>query len=49
MIDFDALEAAVTPRTRMLLYTSPPTPSGGSPRNPIRRSYSNLPDGMGCG
>jgi len=27
-IDFDALEAAVTPRTRMLLYTSPSNPLG---------------------
>jgi aspartate/methionine/tyrosine aminotransferase len=27
-IDFAALEAAVTPRTRMLLYTSPSTPLG---------------------
>lgn len=27
-IDFAALEAAVTPRTRMLLYTSPSNPSG---------------------
>jgi len=27
-IDFDALEAAVTPRTRMLLYTSPSNPTG---------------------
>jgi len=28
VIDFDALEAAVTPRTRMLLYTSPSNPLG---------------------
>src|ERR1700675_1522143 len=28
-IDFPALEAAVTPRTRMLLYTSPSNPLGG--------------------
>ncbi|HSB14703.1 MAG TPA: pyridoxal phosphate-dependent aminotransferase [Bryobacteraceae bacterium] len=28
MIDFAALEAAVTPRTRMLLYTSPSNPLG---------------------
>ncbi len=27
-IDFDALEAAVTPRTRLLLYTSPSNPLG---------------------
>jgi hypothetical protein len=27
-IDFDALEAAVTPRTKMLLYTSPSNPLG---------------------
>jgi hypothetical protein len=27
-VDFDALEAAVTPRTRMLLYTSPSNPLG---------------------
>ncbi len=27
-IDFDALESAVTPRTRMLLYTSPSNPLG---------------------
>jgi aspartate/methionine/tyrosine aminotransferase len=27
-LDFDALEAAVTPRTRMLLYTSPSNPLG---------------------
>ena len=27
-IDFDALERAVTPRTRMLLYTSPSNPLG---------------------
>jgi aspartate aminotransferase len=27
-IDFDALEASVTPRTRMLLYTSPSNPLG---------------------
>ena len=27
-IDFDALEAAVTPRTRLLLYTSPSNPAG---------------------
>jgi len=27
-IDYDALEAAVTPRTRMLLYTSPSNPLG---------------------
>jgi aspartate/methionine/tyrosine aminotransferase len=27
-IDFEALEAAVTPRTRMLLYTSPSNPHG---------------------
>ena len=27
-IDFDALEAAITPRTRMLLYTSPSNPLG---------------------
>jgi hypothetical protein len=27
-IDFDAVEAAVTPRTRMLLYTSPSNPLG---------------------
>jgi aspartate/methionine/tyrosine aminotransferase len=27
-IDFDALEAATTPRTRMLLYTSPSNPLG---------------------
>ena len=27
-IDFDALEAAVTPRTRMLIYTSPSNPLG---------------------
>ena len=27
-IDFDALEAAVTPRTRFLLYTSPSNPLG---------------------
>jgi aspartate/methionine/tyrosine aminotransferase len=27
-IDFDALESAVTPRTRFLLYTSPSTPLG---------------------
>jgi aspartate/methionine/tyrosine aminotransferase len=27
-IDFDALEDAVTPRTRMLLYTSPSNPTG---------------------
>src|SRR5712692_3701862 len=27
-IDFDSLEAAVTPRTRMLLYTSPSNPLG---------------------
>ena len=26
--DFDALEAAVTPRTRILLYTSPSNPLG---------------------
>jgi aspartate/methionine/tyrosine aminotransferase len=28
VIDFDALEAAVTPRTRLLLYTSPSNPLG---------------------
>jgi aspartate/methionine/tyrosine aminotransferase len=28
IIDFDALEAAVTPRTRLLLYTSPSNPLG---------------------
>lgn len=28
VIDFDALEGAVTPRTRMLLYTSPSNPLG---------------------
>lgn len=27
-IDFDAIEAAITPRTRMLLYTSPSNPLG---------------------
>src|SRR5580765_4639793 len=27
-VDFDALEAAVTPRTRLLLYTSPSNPLG---------------------
>ena len=27
-VDFDAIEAAVTPRTRMLLYTSPSNPLG---------------------
>ena len=27
-IDFDALEAAITPRTRLLLYTSPSNPLG---------------------
>jgi aspartate/methionine/tyrosine aminotransferase len=28
VVDFDALEAAVTPRTRLLLYTSPSNPLG---------------------
>jgi len=28
VIDFDALEAAITPRTRLLLYTSPSNPLG---------------------
>lgn len=28
IVDFDALEAAVTPRTRLLLYTSPSNPLG---------------------
>jgi aspartate/methionine/tyrosine aminotransferase len=28
VVDFDALEAAVTPRTRLLIYTSPSNPSG---------------------
>jgi aspartate/methionine/tyrosine aminotransferase len=28
IIDFDAIEAAITPRTRLLLYTSPSNPTG---------------------
>jgi aspartate aminotransferase len=41
-IDFDAIEAAVTPRTRMLLYTSPSNPLGWVATEPEQRQLLEL-------
>jgi aspartate/methionine/tyrosine aminotransferase len=38
VIDFDALERAVTPRTRLLLYTSPSNPLGWVATEPEQRA-----------
>jgi aspartate/methionine/tyrosine aminotransferase len=42
VIDFDALEAAVTPRTRLLLYTSPSNPLGWVATEQEQRALLNF-------
>ena len=48
-IDFDALEAAVTPRTRLLLYTSPSNPLGWVATDDEQRACSNSRAATSCG
>ena len=49
MIDFDALEAAVTPRTRLLLYTSPSNPLGWVATDEEQTNCWTSRGGTGCG
>ena len=50
VIDFDGLEAALTPRTRLLIYTSPQIRSAGWLRKMNRNNSWNLPGAttFGC-
>ena len=48
-IDYDAVERAITPRTRLLVYTSPSNPLGWVATEEDQDRLLDLSGGAGCG